>query len=100
MFHSHLEEMIQFGKHSVFLYHAIQNGMMGIVNPEMLSIYDENSKRFLEHVEDVNSEPTNDATERLLDFAENVKCKSNEKNQEWRSGTIQERLTHSLVRGG
>ncbi len=89
--------------HSVFLYHAIQNGMtMGIVNPEMLSIYDEIPKDLLEHVEDVILNRRDDATERLLDFAENVKgdVKSNEKAvQEWRSGTIQERLTHSLVKG-
>ncbi|MGO4817887.1 methionine synthase [Flavobacterium sp. W22_SRS_FP1] len=89
--------------HSVFLYHAIQNGMtMGIVNPEMLSIYDEIPKDLLERVEDVILNRREDATERLLDFAENVKgdAKSNEKAiQEWRSGTIQERLTHSLVKG-
>ncbi len=89
--------------HSAFLYHAIQNGMtMGIVNPEMLSIYDEIPKDLLEHVEDVLLNRRDDATERLLDFAENVKgdFKVNEKAiQEWRSGKIQERLTHSLVRG-
>jgi 5-methyltetrahydrofolate--homocysteine methyltransferase len=89
--------------HSVFLYHAIQHGMtMGIVNPEMLSIYDEIPKDLLERVEDVILNRRDDATERLLDFAENVKgdVKSNEKAvQEWRSGTIQERLTHSLVKG-
>ncbi len=89
--------------HSVFLYHAIQNGMtMGIVNPEMLSIYDDIPKDLLEQVEDVILDRIDDATERLLDFAENVKgdVKSNEKAvQEWRSGTIQERLTHSLVKG-
>ncbi|WP_188051319.1 methionine synthase [Flavobacterium sp. GP15] len=89
--------------HSVFLYHAIQNGMtMGIVNPEMLSIYDEIPKDLLEHVEDVILNRRDDATERLLDFAENVKgdVKGNEKAiQEWRSGTVQERITHSLVKG-
>ena len=89
--------------HSVFLYHAIQNGMtMGIVNPEMLTIYDDIPKDLLEHVEDVILNRRDDATERLLDFAENVKgdVKSNEKAiQEWRSGTIQERITHSLVKG-
>jgi 5-methyltetrahydrofolate--homocysteine methyltransferase len=89
--------------HSVFLYHAIKNGMtMGIVNPEMLSIYDEIPKDLLEHVEDVILDRRDDATERLLDFAENVKgdTKSNEVAiQEWRSGTVQERITHSLVKG-
>ena len=89
--------------HSAFLYHAIQHGMtMGIVNPEMLEIYDEIPKDLLEHVEDVLLNRREDATERLLHFAENVKgdSKSSEKAiQEWRSGTVQERLTHSLVKG-
>jgi len=89
--------------HSVFLYHAIKNGMtMGIVNPEMLSIYDDIPKDLLEHVEDVILNRRDDATERLLDFAENVKgeVKSDEKAiQEWRLGTVQERITHSLVKG-
>ncbi len=89
--------------HSAFLYHAIQNGMtMGIVNPEMLEIYDEIDATLLEHVEDVLLNRREDATERLLDLAESFKgdYKVNEKAiQEWRSGTIQERLTHSLVKG-
>ncbi|MBE8725366.1 methionine synthase [Flavobacterium hungaricum] len=89
--------------HSVFLYHAIKNGMtMGIVNPEMLTIYDDIEKDLLEHVEDVILDRRDDATERLLDFAENVKgeVKSDEKAvQEWRLGTVQERITHSLVKG-
>ncbi len=89
--------------HSAFLYHAIQNGMtMGIVNPEMLEIYDQIDKTLLEHVEDVLLNRREDATERLLDLAETFKgdFKINEKAiQEWRSGSIQERLTHSLVKG-
>lgn len=89
--------------HSVFLYHAIKNGMtMGIVNPEMLSIYDEIPKDLLEYVEDVILDRRDDATERLLDFAESVKgdTKNNEVAvQEWRSGTVQERITHALVKG-
>ncbi len=92
--------------HSVFLYHAINNGMtMGIVNPEMLTIYDEIPKDLLEHVEDVLLNRREDATERLLDFAENVKgiislpSGGIKGGLEWRSGTIQERLTHSLVKG-
>jgi methylmalonyl-CoA mutase cobalamin-binding domain/chain len=98
--------------HSAFLYHAIQNGMtMGIVNPEMLEIYDEIDPVLLEHVEDVLLNRREDATERLLDLAESFKgdYKANEKpiadsseanrRKQWRSGTIQERLTHSLVRG-
>ncbi|WP_374552394.1 methionine synthase [Flavobacterium sp.] len=89
--------------HSAFLYHAIQNGMtMGIVNPEMLEIYDEIDKNLLEHVEDVLLNRREDATERLLDLAESYKgeAKTNEKAvQEWRNGSVQDRLTHSLVKG-
>ena len=89
--------------HSAFLYHAIQNGMtMGIVNPEMLEIYDEIDKTLLEHVEDVLLNRRDDATERLLDLAESFKgdYKVNEKAiAEWRNGTVQERLIHSLVKG-
>ena len=89
--------------HSAFLYHAIKNGMtMGIVNPEMLEIYDEIDKTLLEHVEDVLLNRRDDATERLLDLAETFKgdFKVNEKAiAEWRNGSVQERLTHSLVKG-
>ena len=89
--------------HSAFLYHAIKNGMtMGIVNPEMLEIYDEIDPILLEHVEDVLLNRRDDATERLLDLAESFKgdFKTNEKAiQEWRNGSVQERLTHSLVKG-
>ena len=89
--------------HSAFLYHAIQNGMtMGIVNPEMLEIYDEIDKVLLEHVEDVLLNRREDATERLLDLAESFKgdYKANEKAiAEWRNDSVQERLTHSLVKG-
>ena len=89
--------------HSAFLYHAIQNGMtMGIVNPEMLEIYDEIDKVLLEHVEDVLLNRREDATERLLDLAESFKgdFKINEKAiAEWRNGSVQERLTYSLVKG-
>ena len=89
--------------HSAFLYHAIQNGMtMGIVNPEMLEIYDEIDPSLLEHVEDVLLNRREDATERLLDLAESFKgdYKVNEKAiQEWRNASVQERLTHSLVKG-
>jgi 5-methyltetrahydrofolate--homocysteine methyltransferase len=98
--------------HSAFLYHAIKNGMtMGIVNPEMLEIYDQIDKTLLEHVEDVLLNRREDATERLLDLAESFKgdpsdselakhFKANEKAiQEWRNGSVQDRLTHSLVKG-
>ncbi|WP_396176099.1 methionine synthase [Flavobacterium sp.] len=89
--------------HSAFLYHAIQNGMtMGIVNPEMLEIYDEIDPILLEHVEDVLLNRKEDATELLLALAESYKgdFKVNEKAiQEWRNSSVQERLTHSLVKG-
>ncbi|MCZ8143851.1 vitamin B12 dependent-methionine synthase activation domain-containing protein [Flavobacterium sp.] len=89
--------------HSAFLYHAIQHGMtMGIVNPEMLEIYDEIDPELLTYVEDVLLDRRDDATERLLDYAENLKSdtKTTDKVvQEWRNGSVQERLTHSLVKG-
>jgi 5-methyltetrahydrofolate--homocysteine methyltransferase len=96
-------DVVREAMHSVFLYHAIQHGMtMGIVNPEMLTIYDDIPKDLLEYVEDVILDRRDDATERLLDFAESVKgdVKSNEKAvQEWRSGSLQDRITHALVKG-
>ncbi|MEL1240804.1 methionine synthase [Flavobacterium flavipallidum] len=97
-------DVVREAMHSVFLYHAIKAGMtMGIVNPEMLTIYDDIPKDLLEHVEDVILDRRDDATERLLDFAESVKgtgSKNTEAEvQEWRSGTVQERITHSLVKG-
>jgi 5-methyltetrahydrofolate--homocysteine methyltransferase len=88
--------------HSAFLYHAIQNGMdMGIVNPTMLEVYDEIPKDLLERVEDVLLNRRDDATERLLEFAETVKGsgKKKEVDDAWRSGTVEERLTHALVKG-
>ena len=89
--------------HSSFLYHAIKHGMnMGIVNPAMLEVYDEIPRDLLERVEDVLLDRRDDATERLLDFAETVKGnKKDEGNavQEWRSDSLQDRITHSLVKG-
>jgi len=89
--------------HSAFLFHAIKNGMtLGIVNPAMLEVYDSIEKDLLERVEDVLFDRRDDATERLLEIAERVKGnKKEEENviQEWRSLPIQERITHSLVKG-
>ena len=89
--------------HSAFLYHAIQHGMnMGIVNPTMLEVYDEIPKDLLEHVEDVLLDRREDATERLLEFAETVKGIKKEdssKQLAWRENALQERITHSLVKG-
>jgi len=88
--------------HSVFLYHAIKNGMnMGIVNPAMLEVYDDIPKDLLEHVEDVILDRRDDATERLLDFAETVKGSKKGKTVDlsWRENSLQERITHALVKG-
>ncbi|HEY9007258.1 MAG TPA: vitamin B12 dependent-methionine synthase activation domain-containing protein, partial [Ohtaekwangia sp.] len=88
--------------HSAFLYHAIKNGMdMGIVNPTMLEVYDEIDKELLERVEDVLLNRRDDATERLLEFAETVKgsAKKKETDDEWRKGTVEERITYALVKG-
>jgi len=88
--------------HSVFLYYAIQNGMnMGIVNPALLEVYDDIPKDLLEHVEDVILNRRDDATERLLDFAETVKGSKKEVGADlsWREKPLQERITHALVKG-
>ncbi|HVD99203.1 MAG TPA: methionine synthase [Cytophagaceae bacterium] len=89
--------------HSAFLYHGVKAGMdMGIVNPSMLEVYDNIPKDLLERIEDVLLNRREDATERLLEFAESLKGKekgAEKADEEWRNGTIQERLTHALVRG-
>jgi 5-methyltetrahydrofolate--homocysteine methyltransferase len=88
--------------HSAFLYHAIQHGMdMGIVNPAMLEVYDEIPKDLLERVEDVLLNRRDDATERLLEFAETVKggAKKKEADDAWRNDSVEERLKHALVKG-
>ncbi|SHJ22309.1 methionine synthase (B12-dependent) [Arenibacter nanhaiticus] len=88
--------------HSVFLYHAIKAGMnMGIVNPNMLEIYDDIPKDLLEHVEDVILNRRDDATERLLEFAENVvgKARENKVDLSWREDPLQDRITRALVKG-
>lgn len=88
--------------HSAFLYHAIRHGMdMGIVNPAMLEVYDDIPKDLLERVEDVLLDRRDDATERLLAFAETVKKKDKAEvaDEEWRKGTVEERLSHALVKG-
>ncbi len=88
--------------HSAFLYHAIKAGMnMGIVNPAMLDVYDNIPKDLLEHVEDVILDRRDDATERLLSFAENVvgTKRENKVDLSWREKPLQERITHALVKG-
>lgn len=88
--------------HSVFLYHAIKAGMnIGIVNPAMLEIYDDIPKELLDHVEDVILNRRDDATERLLYFAENVGQKAvlEKASEAWREEDIQSRITRALVKG-
>ena len=88
--------------HSAFLYHAIGNGMdMGIVNPTMLEIYSDIDKELLNYVEDVLLNRREDATERLLNFAETVKGEGKKKEIDlsWRNGSVQERLSYALVKG-
>jgi 5-methyltetrahydrofolate--homocysteine methyltransferase len=88
--------------HGAFLYHGIQNGMtMGIVNPSQLEVYNQIDKDLLEHVEDVLLDRRDDATERLLEYAEKVKGKGKEKvlDLEWRNAPVAERLSHALVKG-
>jgi 5-methyltetrahydrofolate--homocysteine methyltransferase len=88
--------------HSAFLYHAIKAGMdMGIVNAGMLEVYQEIDKQLLELVEDVLLNRRDDATERLVEYADTVKSKGKEvvRDEEWRKGTVAERLSHALVKG-
>ncbi|SDE42209.1 methionine synthase [Cellulophaga baltica] len=88
--------------HSVFLYHAIQAGMnMGIVNPSLLGVYDDIPKDLLERVEDVILNKREDATERLLDFAETVvgTAKESKIDLSWREEPLQNRITRALVKG-
>ncbi|MGV3774990.1 MAG: methionine synthase, partial [Verrucomicrobiales bacterium] len=88
--------------HSAFLYHAIKAGLdMGIVNAGMLEVYEEIPKDLLELVEDVLLNRRPEATDRLIKFAETVKKKDKVEvaEQEWRKGTVEERLSHSLVKG-
>ncbi|HEY0159793.1 MAG TPA: methionine synthase [Thermoanaerobaculia bacterium] len=90
--------------HAAFLYHSIRAGLtMGIVNAGQLGIYEEIPKDLLELVEDVLLNRRPDATERLIAFAETVKGKGKEQTakeaEEWRSGTVEERLSHALVKG-
>jgi 5-methyltetrahydrofolate--homocysteine methyltransferase len=95
----HVREAI----HSAFLFHAIRHGMdMGIVNPAQLVVYDDIDKQLLELIEDVLLNRRDDATERLVDHAESLKGitkDKTEKDEEWRKGTVEQRLSHSLVKG-
>ncbi|HEV2209979.1 MAG TPA: methionine synthase [Verrucomicrobiae bacterium] len=88
--------------HTAFLYHAIKAGLdMGIVNAGMLGVYEEIPKDLLERVEDVLLNRRPDATERLVAFADSVKAKTQTDSveEEWRQGSVEERLSHALVKG-
>jgi 5-methyltetrahydrofolate--homocysteine methyltransferase len=90
--------------HSAFLYHAITAGLdMGIVNAGMLEVYEEIDPELKVLVEDVLLNRRPDATERLVDYGETLKGVSKavteKKAEEWRNGTVEERLSHALVKG-
>jgi len=90
--------------HSAFLYHAIAAGMdMGIVNAGMLEVYEEIEPELKVLVEDVLLNRRPDATERLVEYGETLKgagaIVSEKKAEEWRNGTVEERLSHALVKG-
>ena len=88
--------------HSCFLYHAIQAGLdMAIVNAGQLAVYEEIPADLKERVEDVLLNRRTDATERMLEFAETVKAggKAVVKDEEWRKGSVDERLLHALLKG-
>lgn len=89
--------------HAAFLYHAIKAGMdMGIVNPSQLIVYDNIDKTLLTLIEDVLFNRNSQATEKLVEYAETLKGVSkekNEKSEEWRNTSVEERLSYSLVKG-
>ncbi len=91
--------------HAAFLYHGMEAGLnMGIVNPGMLEVYDEVPADLMQAVEDVVLNRTDDATEKLIDYAEKIKAegggaKKEAEVQAWREGTVEERLAHALVKG-
>ncbi len=95
-------DVVREAMHSAFLFHAIKAGMdMGIVNAGQLEVYEEIQKDLLEKVEDVILNRRPDATERLIEFAETIKKKdkSDEKIDEWRNLSVEERLKHALIKG-
>ncbi|MBI1191853.1 MAG: methionine synthase [Bacteroidetes bacterium] len=88
--------------HTVFLYHAIRSGMdMGIVNAGMIEVYDEIAPELLERVEDVVLARRDDATERLVSYAETISAKGKVavKDEGWRNAPVAERLRHALIKG-
>ena len=94
----HVREAI----HAAFLFHAIKNGMdMGIVNPAQLQVYDEIDKELLLRVEDVLFDRNDDATENLINYAEQIKGAGKKVEREvlWRNESLEERIKYSLVKG-
>ena len=88
--------------HAAFLFHAIRAGLdMAIVNAGQLAVYEEIEPELRERVEDVLLNRRGDATERLVDFAENIKAKGKArvKDEAWRTEPVEERLKHALVKG-
>jgi 5-methyltetrahydrofolate--homocysteine methyltransferase len=95
-------DVVREAMHSACLFHAIRAGLdMGIVNAGMLQVYDEIPKDLLTLVEDVILNRRRDATDRLIAFAEKVKEKGavEMKKDEWREGSVNERLKHALIKG-
>jgi len=96
-------EVVREAMNAAFLFHAIQGGLdMGIVNPQQLEVYEEIDKELLVFIEDVLLNRRPDATERLVDFAEKVKSRAEggkKKTDEWRAGSVEERLKHALLKG-
>ncbi|MCC6137490.1 MAG: methionine synthase [Bdellovibrionaceae bacterium] len=95
--------MVREAMHSVFLYHSIKAGLdMGIVNAGMLAVYENIDKTLKESVEAVILNTNPDATEKLLAVADTFQLEKTlrvEKTEEWRNGTLEERLSHALVHG-
>ena len=95
-------DMLREAMHALFLYHAIAAGLdMGIVNAGQLPVYDEIDKELLRLTEDVVLNRRKDATERLLAYADLIKIsdKNDQKTDQWRSLSVEERLKHALVKG-
>ena len=96
-------DLVREAINTAFLYHAIQHGMdMGIVNPTLMGVYSEIPKELLEKIEAVLFDKNEEATEDLINYAEGVRGGATVKEdiiQEWRNGTIEERISHALVKG-
>ena len=96
-------ETVRQAMHSAFLYHAIQAGLnMGIVNAGQLGIYEDIEPELRRRIEDVLFNRRDDATDRLVEYAEGVKGRDpiqQQTDRAWREGTVEERIKHALVHG-